>query len=271
MPARTSGSTPVSADLLGEQLYGLVSDIDALAVGADPARPVRATPGWCVGDVFAHLAIETDRYARELEGTGTWSASTSGITATNRAALVDFHERDPLLLAEAIRVNVGRYVRRLGGVDLDAPGHGLDAGLRLAYRHGAGVLMAELLVHGHDIASTMRRDFVIRCGDAAACVEGVWHVLPAFVNYNRARSLHAGIEVRLRRNQRLTIRFTDGGATVAVDERRPDAIVSADPATFLLLMYGRLPRTRAALRLKVVAWGRRPHLAFRLRDLVDNP
>ena len=50
-----------------------------------------------------------------------------------------------------------------------------------------------------------------------------------------------------------------------------DCVISADPVTFLLVVYGRMPLGRALLRGGMLAWGRRPWLALRFKDLFFNP
>ncbi len=48
-------------------------------------------------------------------------------------------------------------------------------------------------------------------------------------------------------------------------------MISADPAAFLLVGYGRMPLVRALLRGGILAWGRRPWLGLRLMDLFFQP
>src|SRR5690606_41294437 len=54
--------------------------------------------------------------------------------------------------------------------------------------------------------------------------------------------------------------FRNGALTIG-ESGRPDVRITADPATWLLLVYGRGSAARAALTGKVVASGRRPWLA----------
>ena len=66
--------------------------------------------------------------------------------------------------------------------------------------------------------------------------------------------------------------FDDGTVHVASGPAESvDCHVSADPAAFLLLMYGRQGPLRPALTGKVIAWGRKPWLAFRMQSLVQQP
>ena len=68
----------------------------------------------------------------------------------------------------------------------------------------------------------------------------------------------------------LTIK--NGAATVEPWASQPvDCHLSADPAAFLLLGYGRIGQWRAIGRGQLLAWGRKPWLALRLRSLFFNP
>ena len=256
---------------IGSRFDRALATLGEIAPVADPRAPVPGTPGWSVGDVFAHLAIESDRYVSEVEGRGTWSASIAGIPDTNRRELAEFEERDPTTLLDAVRRNVDRYVSLLGQRDLDDVSHGLDAELRLTPRHAAGVLLGEVVVHGHDLAQATGRRASVLAADAAFIIDGTWRVLPASLDARRAANARASVEVRLRGQQTLHAVIRDGVASIDPPRERPDAVVSADPVAFMLLMYGRSSQLRAMVRLKVVAWGRRPDRALMLQRLFVRP
>jgi uncharacterized protein (TIGR03083 family) len=258
------------ADTLEDRFERALATLQAVK-GADPALGVADTPGWSVGDVFAHLAIESDRYAREVEGDGSWSPTAADIANTNRRELDKFEGRDPQHLLTTIRRNVDRYLAALSERDPDDVGHGFDAGLEIALRHGAGVLLGELVVHGNDLSVAAGRPAAIRAGDASFIVDGAWRVLPAFLDTRRAAGFNGAFEVRLRGYQVLRVRIDEGLATVGVVGARPDVVISADPVAFLLVMYGRRSQFQAVVRLQMVAWGRRPERAFMLRRLFLQP
>jgi hypothetical protein len=50
-----------------------------------------------------------------------------------------------------------------------------------------------------------------------------------------------------------------------------DCVISADPVTFLLVAYGRMPLSRALLHGGILAWGRRPWLGLHFKNLFFNP
>jgi hypothetical protein len=72
---------------------------------------------------------------------------------------------------------------------------------------------------------------------------------------------------------RVLIRVHEGNLTVeSLTSRAPvDCRVSADPATFLLVAYGRVGQWGPVLRGQLLAWGRRPWAAMRLSSLTRNP
>jgi hypothetical protein len=73
-------------------------------------------------------------------------------------------------------------------------------------------------------------------------------------------------EIRLRGNgPRYVIRVADGAAEVRAAGGPVDCVISADPATYPLVSYGRMPLGRALLRGGILAWGRRPWLSLRFR------
>ena len=67
------------------------------------------------------------------------------------------------------------------------------------------------------------------------------------------------------------MRVADGTAEVRAAGGPVDCVISADPVTFLLVVYGRMPLGRALLRGGMLAWGRRPWLGLCFKDLFFNP
>jgi hypothetical protein len=66
--------------------------------------------------------------------------------------------------------------------------------------------------------------------------------------------------------------FRDGALDVSEERQgRVDCHLSADPWSFMLVSYGRVGQWNAALRGKVVTWGRRPWLGVKLGRLSATP
>jgi uncharacterized protein (TIGR03083 family) len=230
-----------------------------------PDKKVRATPEWTVADLVAHVAIEADRYRREMCGESDWSADVTAIDETNRKALAAHLERDVdanlMWLDESIRGYVDALQRR----DLDQPSHGLDGGLLLTPRQGAGVLLGELVVHRRDLAKSTRQPTGISSDDAAMVVDGALHTLPAMLDRERAKGHRGTYEVRVRGYGRYAIGIEGGAAHIREGAaEKPDVVISTDPVAFLLTSYGRVGPVRTALTGKAFAFGRKPHRAFAL-------
>ena len=99
-------------------------------------------------------------------------------------------------------------------------------------------------------------------------------LLPHFVDTAEAAGLHACVDLRLRggRDGRALLVFEDGRLVVERENGwRVDCHISADPAAYMLVAYGRMSPLRPALTGRIVAWGPRPHLAFRLSRVFRNP
>lgn len=246
-----------------------------LVAGVD--EPGRRLPGsdWTVADVAAHLAAGTDAYAAYLTGDHEPRVDLSdlaggSLAASNAGNLAAEPDRDLDVLAPRIEAGVGRLL------DLTAP---LRAG-DTAVWHGRDVpvetflasSLAELLIHGRDVALAVGRPWPIAAEDARAVVLGMAPVLCLVVNPSEAAGVRVTYDVRLRGGGRLTLRFHDG----ALDARagapeRADCHVSADPVAFLLVAYGRQGQWPAIARGKLTAWGRRPWWALRLQRMMVSP
>jgi hypothetical protein len=135
-------------------------------------------------------------------------------------------------------------------------------------------LAGEPLVHGYDIARATGRRWAIPPSEARAVIMGLLPLLPDYVEPAEAAGFRARFEVRLRGgcDARTVLAFEDGALTVEQpDGVRSDSYLSADPAAFLLVAYGRITPWGPALTGKILAWGRKPYLGFRLPGLLRNP
>ena len=125
-------------------------------------------------------------------------------------------------------------------------------------------------MHGHDIATGMGRPSPISAEHATLILGTVCpEMWPLVVRPEAGRGAPVTYEVRLRGNgPRYVIRVADGTAEVRAAGGPVDCVISADPVTYLLVVYGRMPLGRALLRGGMLAWGRRPWLGLRFNDQV---
>jgi hypothetical protein len=128
-------------------------------------------------------------------------------------------------------------------------------------------------VHGHDIATGTGRPWPIAAEHAKLILGTVCPKMwPLVVRPEAGRVVPVTYEIRLRGNgPRYVVRVADGTAEVRGAGGPVDCVISADPVTFLLVGYGRMPLVRALLRGGMLAWGRRPWLGLRFKDLFFNP
>jgi hypothetical protein len=204
--------------------------------------------------------------------------------------LDDFHERLAQVNARAVAAAQTGDPGRLG----DRLGEGIAAFLRAAAErpgedlvetpwYGRGVrcrldtltclAIGEVVVHGDDIATALRRPWPIDPEHARLVVAGVFPaMIPLTVDTAATAGLHAAYELRVRGGPRFVVRFHDGAASVEPSAGGPvDCWISADPTPFLLLGYGRIGPWGPIARGRLVAGGRQPWLAFRYQRLLHNP
>jgi hypothetical protein len=97
-------------------------------------------------------------------------------------------------------------------------------------------------------------------------------IVPHFVDESAARGFSATYDLRLWGGMRRIISFADGVLTTAAGSPdRADCHIAADPTAFMLVAYGRTSLATPILTGKMLAWGRRPWLAFQLLPKLKNP
>jgi hypothetical protein len=102
-------------------------------------------------------------------------------------------------------------------------------------------------------------------------IDGVTPILPGWVNAATAAGRTATYQIRLRGGRGYTWSFSNGRLRVAGDLPRPDVTILADPVSFLLVTYRRRSQWSQIARGRMVAWGRRPWLAFSLVGMFHEP
>jgi uncharacterized protein (TIGR03083 family) len=239
-----------------------VSNPDALAVGT-----------WSVRDVAAHLANGVPLYTRIVRGEGSTYTRLDGIAAFNAAGVAAITDRDCQALAGRIESAITDFVAAVRTTPGD-PEVAWHAGVLLPVSSVTATLLGEALIHGYDIAQASQQPWFIPPTHAALVFSGALPMLPYFVNRAAAAGVRASFDLRLRGKDgpQVHLAFDDGTVHIASGPAESaDCHLSADPTAFLLVMYGRQGPLRPALTGKVVAWGRKPWLAFRMPSLLQRP
>ena len=236
----------------------------ALIEGApDSTAQVPACPGWTVRDVAAHVADATVQYGRAA-----WTPAPAE-PADTPGRSEDAGARE---LVARLHPELAALKACIDGLAGPVPEFRYHDGPLVPADAGLGILLGELVIHGHDVARALGRPWPISAAHVALVVEGVSTILPAQVCPDRARGLTATFEIRLRGHATHVWAFRDGH--LHVNPARPgpaDVHLSADPAALLLVMYKRDSQWPHIAAGRLAAWGRKPWLAFTLGRRFRNP
>lgn len=253
---------------LGEQVAGL------LRSAPDPFDPVEGVD-WTVAQVGAHLVDVARRnqlvpegklapYPRPGEDGG-------GMAAWNARNLEEeVTERKLGPLAETL-VKENHELLNAYGLDGDRRVQWYD--IESTVRQAGAIWMGELLIHGLDLARTLKRAWPIRPVHAVAVFEGLLPVFPVVVDPEQAPQAVGTYHVRLRGGGNYTFTVdNEGDLTIETGKpRRADLHISASPVPYLLVGYGRIGQWGPIARGQIRAWGRKPWLATRFTKLFVRP
>jgi hypothetical protein len=245
-----------------------------LTRGAPAGMPV--TAGWSVGDTLAHLVTIAAADVALIRG-GTPDLPVPGIhdlfadtsvdtvALMNAEILANYLERGVAALGARLKSDVDTIVQ-LTAVE--------DPAREVAWLGGSSLPLAGLLAH-------LLNEFNVHAWDIARARGMVWTADPRdaalFTDVFLAGLVRCGYGKLLEhdgpvRPGRIAVTFrpgvsdpvtfvlTSGRMSLDPLERRPDAVVSYDPVTFNLMLFGRVSRLRAAVTGKVRIGGRRPWL-----------
>jgi len=197
------------------------------------------------------------------------------MAASNADTIAMVDHTDAGRLAELITAGAQRFLELVAQADpaaeCETPWFG--TGVTRTPDCLTALALAELTVHGHDIATGTGRPWPISADHARIILGTVFpEMSPLMVRPGAGRAGALTYEIRARGGgPRYVIRVADGTAEVRAARGPVDCVISADPAAFLLVGYGRMALGRALLRGGVLAWGRRPWLGLRFQDLFFNP
>ena len=254
-------------------LLRATDDIERRAVGTD----------WTIAETAAHVSIVLTGLSAAIAGEP--QALTpdqyleanfpTRLAAANAATIAMVDHTVAERLAELITAGAQRFLELVAATDpemqCETPWYG--PGRTRTPDCLTALALSELTVHGHDIATGTGRPWPISAEHAKLIVGTMCpEMLPLVVRPEAGRGAAVTYEIRLRGNgPRYVIRVADGTAEARAVGGPVDCVISADPATCLLVIYGRMPLGRALLRGGLLAWGRRPWLGLRFKDLFFNP
>lgn len=232
---------------------------------------------WGVADVARHMCVVLSADTDSLAGRPLPVAELNprAVAAMSEDLLAADPETDLDVLADRMEALFAEFF----DVSASPPSDECTwlGGVRLPASAVACHLLEELLVHGFDLAAGRSGMWTIAPAHAALALTGAGAPIInaadpyAFVNTKRATGFRARFDARIRGYQRMTFEFDDGMRIGGETSEPVDAHISGDPVTVLLLMLGRISPVRAALRGKIVVWGRRPWRLRRMLGVITPP
>jgi hypothetical protein len=250
--------------------------------GLDAAARV---PGlsWSAAETAAHLVADLREHAALATGahrpTAITSAPDDGRNAAERGAAANqmqldaFSERNLTVLADLLEDAVAGLNAAVAPLPAEEPIITAN-GVAMTPSTLVSICLGEQLVHGLDLARTGGRPWSIDRSDALRVIPGIMAIAADYVDQETAHDLHLEYDLRFGPDDRYRLAVDGARVTVSPADSRdgsPDCVITADPAAFLLVGYGRVGQWSQILRGKLRAGGRRPWLALRFSSLLIRP
>lgn len=257
------------------ELIGLVDDMDLPVPGSE----------WSVGGTASHLifvlraftdsADGDDKTWQQVEGTiATTTGAAERVAAINRLLIPAEPSRSPAAAGVAITEGVEAFLASTIALSphhvVPTPWYGTNESLTVA--EATCLLLGEQAIHGYDIAKAARRKWPITRTDACLILEAVHAMMPKMADPDALKSVSATYRLHLGGTSGFIVQCTNGAIHVEPPvSKRIDCHVAADPVAFVLLGYGRVSQWQVIARAKMITWGRKPWLAFRLTSFMTHP
>lgn len=279
-PAPLLAHLPLDRDAARAAISATAGRFTALLRETDDIERPAAGTDWTVAETAAHVSCVLSGFsaaiAGELPALKYLEADfPTRLAATNATGIAMVDHTDADRLADLITAGAQRFLKLVAAADPDmeceTPWYG--PGQTLTPDCLAALALSELTVHGHDIATGTGRSWQISAEQAKLILGTVCPKMwPLVVRPEAGRGAPVTYEVRLRGNgPRYVIRIAHGTAEMRPVGGPVDCVISADPVKLLLVVYGRMPLGRALLRGGVLAWGRRPWLGLRFKEMFFTP
>jgi uncharacterized protein (TIGR03083 family) len=246
-----------AADALGVAGRRLV---DLLRAVPDPSAPVEGLR-WTIGELTTHLAARTELFAGYLAGTAQPEGAITEIADHNERQIRELADVPFDTHVELIAASVSAFVETTKG-RLGTDPYPWYSGLVVDVATGTGLALAEVLVHGHDVARSIGQRWRLSPDDARTIARASLVLAPYYVDPTVTRGRHVTHRLLVRGGPRVRVRIDDGTAVLEEADGPADCTIRAEPVAFVLLSFGRTSRWRAAARGRLLATGRRPWKAL---------
>jgi uncharacterized protein (TIGR03083 family) len=234
--------------------------VELLRAVPDPSAPVQGLR-WTLGELTTHLAARTELFAGYLAGTARPEGAISDIAAHNERQIRELADVPFDTHVELIAASLAAFVAMTKG-RLRTDPYPWYSGLTVDVATGTGIALAEVLVHGYDVARTIGKRWRIRADDARTIARASLVFAPHYVDPRTTRGRHVTHRLLVRGGPGVRVRIDDGTASLEEVDGPADCTIRADPVAFVLLSFGRTSRWRAVARGRLLATGRRPWKAL---------
>ncbi len=229
-----------------------------------PRRDAPAIGSWTLGDVANHLASGVENYALWLQGLDAPDLDEiKNMSQWNIESVRALPPADLPELADRIEAATAQFIQSAR----DRPSSSYVrwwAGNRIPVEVAVCMRLIEAAVHGLDIATAAKARWKIGSDDARIMSYGLAYIGPYFVDEEKVH-FEGTLRMRIRGGANLYYIVQDRQLEVATTGSRPDWHLSVDPVAWVLVSTGRRNQWSAALRGKIIGWGKNPLLPFKLK------
>jgi hypothetical protein len=227
-------------------------------------RDVRAIGTWTLGDVANHVAWGIENYTRWLQGADAPDLdSIKNMAEWNIKTVRALPPADLPQLADRIERATDEFIH-LTEKKTPLTQVRWYAGNEIPIEVAVSMRLVEAAVHGYDIASAANEKWAIDPDDARMISYGLGYIAPYFVDESRL-DFNGVIRMRIRGGVDLYYVVADRKLDVRTEGPRPAWTLSVDPVAWVFVSTERRNQWTAALTGKIIGWGTRPTLPFKLR------
>jgi len=230
---------------------------------------------WSLSQVAVHVSLVTDAVWAMTRGGGNLIADVWDLATLSQVLVDGEGRRTPAEMADRIDASVTGFLAAMDVAGEDTSHSWLIQGTEMPLSTLTCHVLNELTIHGLDVARAQGVPWPIDRGHATLIVQGF--LFPSLHALGRAMVVQekagdARFEVRLRGGGRVWLRFAGGDFAVESSPQGPvDCYLSVDPATFLLVAWGRTSQWPAIAKGLLLAWGRKPWLGMQIRPWLRDP
>lgn len=238
------------------------------------APTTKAVGHWKVPDVACHLshAVAIDTTALDGGALPDIEPTPEGAARWNASMLSGDSERNLAALADRIDAQGAAFLQR----SPTAAAVEWIFGVSLPPSAVACHLLAEVLLHGYDIAAAAGAPWPIEPAHAALAIVGggvpIINACPdLWVRHPVDPEARARVELRLRPGHRLTLALDQRLRAELPPAGRADAYLATSAHQALLIFFGRRSPWRVAATGGAWVWGRRPWALLTLLAAITSP